>query len=130
MISTSVLLLANLEFERHQIFFCLPFFNKIVCILSPHIPDAEKIKVGANTNRGSKNKLSFIKTLKLKIKSVDKDCRGYFNDSSISEMLLMWSHLLCPTDRSMSLTRYFSLFLPNTKDIPPEHYWQVWLPLF
>ena len=33
--------------------------------------------------------------------------------------------------RSMAAAiRYFSLFLPTTKDIPPEKSWQLWLPLF
>ena len=61
---------------------------------------------------------------------VDQDCRGYFNDSSTSEMLSVWSHLLCPAARSMSLTRYLSLFLPTTIDIPCQHDWELWLLLF
>ena len=58
-------------------------------------------------------------------------CRGYFTDSSTSEMLSRESYLLCPADRSMStVTRYFSLFLPTTKDIPSTQSWELWLPLF
>jgi len=68
---------------------------------------------------------------KLQIKSVIKVCRGYFSDSSTEEMLTRWKHLLCPADRSMSMaTRYFSLFLPTTKDISPSLSWELWLPLF
>ena len=45
-------------------------------------------------------------------------------------MLSVWSHLLCPAARSMSLTRYLSLFLPTTIDIPCQHDWELWLLLF
>lgn len=67
---------------------------------------------------------------KLQIKSVIKVCRGYFSSSSTGAMLARWRPLLCPADRSMSTaTRYLSLFLPTTKDIPAEQSWQLWLPL-
>ena len=65
------------------------------------------------------------------IKTIVKVCRGYFSDESTSEMLSRWSPMLCPADRSMSTaTRYFSLFLPTTKDIPAEKSWKLWLGMF
>lgn len=68
---------------------------------------------------------------KAQIKAVVKVSRGYFTDCSTKEMVAKWSHMLCPADRSMATAiRYFSLFLPTTKDIPPEQSWQLWLPLF
>jgi len=68
---------------------------------------------------------------KAQIKSLIKVCRGYFSVSSTKEMLAKWRHMLCPADRCMTnVTKYFSLFLPTTKDIPPEDSWKLWLPLF
>jgi proteasome activator subunit 4 len=67
---------------------------------------------------------------KAQVKAVVKVSRGYFTDSSTAEMLAEWSHMLCPADRAMATAvRYLSLFLPTTKDIPPELSWRLWLPL-
>lgn len=69
--------------------------------------------------------------LKAQLKAVVKVSRGYFSDSSTKEMLGRWAHMLCPNDRSMATAvRYFSLFLPTTKDIPAAASYNLWLPLF
>ena len=58
-----------------------------------------------------------------------------------SELQLDWRPLFdlyefrrTPAQRSevsmSTATRYFSLFLPTTKDIPSTQSWELWLPLF
>lgn len=65
---------------------------------------------------------------KEQLKSIIKVCRGYFSDDSTAEMLERLKPMLCPADRSMSTAiRYLQLFLPTTKDIPPEKSWKLWL---
>ena len=50
---------------------------------------------------------------KEQVKTIIKVCRGYFSDSSTSEMLERWSPMLCPADRSMSTaTRSVELLCP------------------
>ena len=75
--------------------------------------------------------LKYQTGFKEQLRSVIKVCRGYFSDDSTSEMLSRWTPMLCPADRSMSTaTKYFSLFLPTTKDIPPDKSWKLWLEMF
>ena len=75
--------------------------------------------------------LKYQTGFKEQLRSVIKVCRGYFSDDSTREMLSRWTPLLCPADRSMSTaTKYFCLFLPTTKDIPPDKSWKLWLEMF
>jgi len=66
---------------------------------------------------------------KSQLKIVIKWCRNYWSEDATGEMLDKWRPMLCPHDRSMALaTKYLSLFLPTTKDIPVEKTWKLWLP--
>jgi len=66
---------------------------------------------------------------KSQLKIVIKWCRNYWSEEATQEMLDRWRPMLCPHDRSMAIaTKYLSLFLPTTKDIPPEKTWKLWLP--
>jgi len=65
------------------------------------------------------------------LKSIIKFSRGYFSEESTQEMLDRWRHLMCPHDRSIcAAVKYFSLFLPTTRGIPPDKSWKIWLPEF
>uniref|UniRef100_A0A8C4GY46 Proteasome activator complex subunit 4 n=1 Tax=Dicentrarchus labrax TaxID=13489 RepID=A0A8C4GY46_DICLA len=53
------------------------------------------------------------------LKTLVKNCRPYFSESSTQEMLDEWRPLLCPFDVTMQRAiGYFELFLPTT--LPPE----------
>ena len=65
------------------------------------------------------------------LKTVIKYCRAYFPEEATSEMLELWSPLLCPTDRTMAVAmKYFSLFLPTNCELQPEKSYKLWFERF